>query len=65
MPTIEISDDERDDIDEFEKCGSHEDQKKELHCEDCDQKICAKDFKHRGHEVVSEDEHMQHFELAR
>lgn len=51
---IEISDDdERDDIDDFEQCGSHEDQKKDLHCEDCDTQICAKDVKHRGHEVIT------------
>ena len=54
MPTIEISDDdERDDIDDFEQCGSHEDQLKDLHCEDCDTQICAKDVKHRGHEVIT------------
>ncbi len=36
IPTIELSDDERDDIDDYEQCGSHEDQVKDLHCEDCD-----------------------------
>ena len=25
IPTIELSDDERDDIDDYEQCGSHED----------------------------------------
>ena len=55
VPTIELSDneDEREDIEDLEQCSSHEDQKKDLHCEDCDARICAKDIKHRGHEVIT------------
>jgi NAD-dependent SIR2 family protein deacetylase len=50
---IELSDnDERDDFDDVELCKSHG-EVKNLHCEDCDKKICTKDPKHKGHEIIT------------
>lgn len=70
VPLLDISDfiDERDDIEDQERCSAHAEQFKDLQCEDCDEQICAEDTKHnkhKGHQVITYDEHMQHFELLR